>query len=97
MIFSQRLCWHPGSMENAIWGTHGVKLRDYVPGIPNTDPNCAPHEVREEAEGYGTVTMTSSLNRLDNTNNYYYLPPGLEIETAKQIYQGASTPLTISL
>ena len=70
-------------------------LRVFVPKIPNTDPNRAPHEVVEEAEGCDTVAMTGSLNRLDITNNYYYLPPGLEIETAQQIYQGASTPLTI--
>jgi len=81
--------------QKAAWGTHGVKTRDFVPGIPNTDPNRAPHEVGEEAEGCKTVSMTSSLNRLDITNNYYYLPPGLEIETAKEIYQGASNPLAV--
>jgi len=81
--------------QKAAWGTHGMKLKDSVPEIPNTDPNRAPHEVGEEAEGCNTVAMTSSLNKLDITQNYYYLPPGLELGTAEIIYQGATNPLFI--
>ena len=70
-------------------------MKDFVPAIPNTDPNRAPHEVGEEPEGCNTVSMKSSLNKLDITQNYYYLPPGLEVPTAAIIYKGAAEPLVI--
>jgi hypothetical protein len=37
--------------QKSGWGTHGVKLRDYDPKMPNTDPNRAPHVVGKRAEG----------------------------------------------
>merc|ERR1719508_750012 len=81
--------------QKAAWGTHGAILRPIIPGIPNTDPNRSPHEVGEQAENCNKVPMKYTLNRMDITNSYYYLPPGLEIETAKQIQRGAAAPLTI--
>ena len=81
--------------QKSAWGTHGRKLRSFVPLLPNTDPNRSPHEVGEPAENCGKVPMQFTLNRMNMINNYYYLPPGLETETASQIYQGAASPLTI--
>ena len=48
-----------------------------IPGLPNTDPNRYP---------------PGSLNRLNITNSYYYLSPGLELVTAKQIYAESTNP-----
>jgi len=83
------------TQQKAAWGTHGMTVKDSVSEIPNTDPNRAPHEVGEEPEGCNTLSMKSSLNKLDITQNYYYLPPGLEVATAGIIYQGAADPLVV--
>jgi len=79
--------------QKSAWGTHGVKTKAFLPGLPNTDPNRAPHEVGENTpEGCGTA-MKYTLNKLDLTNSYYYLPPGLEVDIAEQIYLADLNPL----
>jgi len=80
--------------QKAAWGTHGVKLKSFVPGIPNTDPNRVNIHTPVTCHNPG---LDDSVNKLGITNNYYYLPPGLDTETAKQIYQGATTPLTVRI
>jgi len=82
------------TMQKAAWGTHGIKTKDHIPHLPNTDPNIAKPK-GSPCDGCSAAGGTETLNNLDITNNYYYLPPGLEVETAKQIYQAATKPLTI--
>jgi len=80
--------------QKAAWGTHGYKVKDQY-SLPNSDPNRAPHEVGGNTPQNCFIEMDQTLNRFDFHNNYYYLPPGLEISTAEQIYQDDTNPLAV--
>lgn len=94
--------WHQCSTQltdqKAAWGTHGLKLKTGLPGIPNTDPNR--HILFDESfpqDCDPVEPIEPWIYHFTMTNNYYYLEPGLDVDTAETLHLGAQTPLSVKV
>jgi len=82
--------------QKAAWGTHGLKLKTGLPGIPNTDLNR--HIMFDETfpqDCDPVEPVEPWIYHFAMTNNYYYLQPGLEVDAAENLHLAAKNPLTV--
>jgi len=83
--------------QKASWGTHGFRLKPGLPGMPNTDPNrnFLFDEETTPSDCQAVEPIEPWLYHFTMTNNYYYLPPGVDVATAETLHQEAITPLSV--
>ncbi len=78
--------------ENIAWGTSGIKTKDVVPGIPNTDPLRVGNFEDLPPEAC-QVPDQDELAYLSVTSVSYYLDSAFDVNQAQEQSQKALHPL----
>ena len=74
------------------WGTAGFKSKDWLPGIPNTDPLRL--DVPElPPEACKSKEYPAPLSYLSATAKQYYLAPDFGVEEAELLSERALNPM----
>ena len=83
--------------QKSAWGTHGLKLKLGLPGLPNTDPNrCSLFDPDTVPDGCDAVEPIEPwLYHCSIVNTYYYMQPGLEVHLAEEIHKQTDLPLRV--
>merc|ERR1712088_747622 len=98
------LAIHPGNWHmccssymdsTAAWGVSGMKLQDWLPGVPNTDPNRAKPYTDPVPDGQCKGGHDSTVNLLRLHLRQLFLDPGMGASEGEELHSVLENPLEV--
>jgi len=105
-ITDSGLAIHPGNWhmccsqhlnETVAWGVSGTRLQEWIPGVPNTDPNRGKPYSDPIPEGQCKQGHDSTVSLLRVHLRQLYLEPGLGASEGEELHSELENPLEVSV
>jgi len=97
---------HPGNWHQCCssymnttvaWGVSGMQLQDWLPGVPNTDPNRGKPYADPVPDGQCKGGHDSTVNLLRLHLRQLFREPGLGASEGEELHSVLENPLTVSV
>merc|ERR1712037_1064305 len=97
---------HPGNWHQCCssymnttvaWGVSGMQLQDWLPGVPNTDPNRGKPYADPVPDGQCKGGHDSTVNLLRLHLRQLFLEPGMGASEGEELHSVLENPLTVSV